>query len=194
MNNRLSSNRLKVIDDFVTVEELEKIIACCEASVWRYGWPIKIMPFARPCWHIFIAGTQRLENLSCEGELKEHDQWGFLSGLWQRVKKAHLPNARLLGVYANGQTFGQDGPIHCDNRSDEPGQTVVVFCNGYWSTSWGGELVFHDPNKTEVVGAVLPKPRRVVIFDGTMPHSAKSPTLTCDQLRMTLAFKTIIEG
>ena len=57
----------------------------------------------------------------------------------------------------------------------------------------GGELVFYDDAKENVVKAVLPKSRRAVIFDGRIPHAARSPSIKCDQVRMTLAFKTIIK-
>ncbi|WP_433886334.1 2OG-Fe(II) oxygenase [Pseudomonas vranovensis] len=181
-----------VIDDAVTIDEQRQISNQLNSAIWRYGWPINDAPFARPCWHAFIAGRQRVERHDSEHELASHPQWSFLSAFWKKVKHAHMPEATLLGVYANGQTFGQDSPIHRDNKASEKGLTVVMFCNEHWATSWGGELVFYDHQKENVIKAVLPKPGRIVIFNGHVPHSARSPSVNCDRLRMTLAFKTIV--
>lgn len=185
---------IQILDEAVTASEQAEIAQRCSGPIWRFGWPVNSTPFARSCWHSFIAGSRRNELESCEMELVDNKQWGFISAFWLRIKSRYLPGATLLGVYANGQTFGQDSPIHRDNRSDEPGHTVVVFCNEHWATSWGGELVFYDDEKKNVVTSVLPKPGRIVIFNGEMPHSARSPAIGCDQLRVTLAFKTTTQG
>lgn len=184
MNTVFSSRDIQVIDDFLTVSEKAEISRVCAGPIWRYGWPIDSTPFARPCWHSFIAGSRRNEYESCEEELLEDERWGFLSGFWGRVQNRYLPTATLLGVYANGQSFDQDSPIHRDNLPDEPGQTVIVFGNEHWATSWGGELVFYENAKTDVVASVLPEPGRIVIFNGQMPHSARSPAIGCDRLRV----------
>lgn len=103
-----------------------------------------------------------------------------------------MPSAVLLGVYANRQTSGQDGPIHRDNTSEAPGRTVMLFCSEHWATCWGGELMFYDYDKENIVMSVQPKPRRVVIFNGEIPHGARAPAASCNRLRMSIAFKTLI--
>lgn len=161
--------------------------------MWRYNWPnYEVLPFVRPCWHVFIAGKGRPLGQSSLDELRGNQAWGFLTGVWERFLALHTFKVTLLGVYANGQTFGQDTIIHRDNKV-HPGLTIIVFCNEYWPTSWGGELVFYDETKANIIKAVLPKSKRVVVFDGRIPHAARSPSAKCDQVRMTLAFKTIIE-
>lgn len=193
MNQVFTETDICVIDEAVTTEEQRQVCEQLNTASWRYGWPVNDAPFARPCWHAFIAGSRRLERASSEAELGEHPQWGFLSTFWHRVKSAHMPRATLLGVYANGQTFGQDSPIHRDNKASEQGLTVVMFCNDHWVSAWGGELVFYDHRKENIIKAVLPRPGRIVIFNGQVPHNARSPSAGCDRLRMTLAFKTIIQ-
>jgi SM-20-related protein len=184
------SKDIRVIDSAITSDEQRQALTHLKSAIWRYGWPINHAYFSRPCWHAFIAGSRRPEWESCESELEQHPAWYFLSGFWLRIKQAYMTQATLLGVYANGQTVGQDSPIHRDNRSNEISTTVLMFCNEHWATCWGGELVFYDDAKENVIMSVLPKPGRVVIFDGHIPHSARSPSVLCDQLRMTIAFKT----
>ncbi|WP_194792506.1 2OG-Fe(II) oxygenase [Pseudomonas sp. UFMG81] len=187
-----SERDICVVDDAATSDELKRINRQLSTACWRYGWPVNHAPHARPCWHSFIVGRKRPERQCAGDDLIHHEQWGFLADFWRRVKLAHMQTATLLGVYANGQTAGQDSPIHRDNKVDEQGLTVVLFCNEHWATSWGGELVFYDHRKENILKSVLPKPGRMVVFNGHVPHSARSPAATCDQLRMTLAFKTII--
>lgn len=181
-----------VIDDGITDEEHTKILQLLTGSLWRYGWPYPYSPLERPCWHSFIAGTRRNELEDCEQELRARPEWAFLANIWARIKAAHMPSAKLLGVYANGQTSSQDGPIHRDNTAEEPGKTVMLFCSEHWATCWGGELVFYDADKENIVLSVQPKPRRVVVFNGEVPHGARAPGVSCNRLRMSIAFKTLI--
>lgn len=187
----IADDDIQIYDDGLTVEEQSRIVAQLNAAVWRYGWPRNDAYFSRPCWHMFIAGARRPEGECCADELAMSPEWGFLASVWGRIKKLHVPGATLLGVYANGQTLGQDSPIHRDNKPHEPGKTVLLFCNSHWASCWGGELVFYDHQKMNVIRSVLPRPGRLVIFNGQIPHSARSPSVVCDQLRVTIAFKTI---
>ncbi|MGY4490218.1 2OG-Fe(II) oxygenase [Pseudomonas sp. TE3610] len=186
-----TSDDIQVHDDGITVEEQNLIAVQFSAAMWRYGWPRSDAYFARPCWHIFIAGARRPEGECCASELAVNPEWGFLASVWSRIKELHIPDAILLGVYANGQTLGQDSPIHRDNKPQERGKTVVLFCNSHWASCWGGELVFYDHQKMNVIKSVLPRSGRFVVFNGQVPHSARSPSVACDQLRVTIAFKTV---
>ncbi|MFK3773536.1 2OG-Fe(II) oxygenase [Pseudomonas sp. NPDC089406] len=193
MSEIIASRDICIIDEGVTPAEHQSLLGVLSKSVWRYGWPYPYAPLDRPCWHSFIAGSGRDERADCEQELKGNPDWGFLVECWQRIKLAHMPDATLLGVYANGQTAGQDGPIHRDNRPQDPGRTIMLFCNDHWASCWGGELVFFNHDKDSIIMSVQPKPRRIVIFNGEIPHAARSPSVSCNQLRMSVAFKTLIK-
>lgn len=185
-----ADKEIAVLDGMIDADMQDCLVNNLSKSVWRFGWPVNDSYFSRQCWHVFIAGRRRPERMSCEAELT--GDWECLWKFWRGLKRESLPPVKLMGVYANGQTCGQDAPIHRDNWGNEKGVTVLIFCNPFWATSWGGELVFYDDAKVDVIKSVLPKPGRVVIFDGSIPHAAKSPALSCDQLRMTIAFKTLL--
>ncbi|MBC3419205.1 2OG-Fe(II) oxygenase [Pseudomonas sp. L7] len=193
MQSSFNPDAIQVLDDLLSPQELSMLAQRLAGPVWRFGWAQHYGVLDRPCWHAFIAGSAREQRQDCEQELRERAGWTFLADWWAGFKDSHLPQATLLGVYANGQTSGQDGPIHRDNRPDEPGKTLVMFCNEHWATAWGGELLFFNAAKTDVIKAVLPKPGRIVLFDGRIPHSARSPTASCNRLRVSLAFKTLIK-
>ena len=157
MEKEFTSEDLSVLENAITPEEQVKLNGAFACALWRYDWPVNSTPFARPCWHFFIAGSKRELLACCEGELEANERWSFLLGIWRRLNAVHMKDVRLVGVYANGQSFGQDSPIHRDNLPSEPGQTAVLFCNDYWATTWGGELLFCNDAKTDVSAAVLPK-------------------------------------
>ena len=74
-----------VIDDFLTEAEEREINVLLKGSVWRYNWPYyEVLPFIRPCWHVFIAGKGRPQGQSSLEELRDNEAWRFLSGVWER--------------------------------------------------------------------------------------------------------------
>lgn len=194
MSGAITCRDICVIDNGITAQEHSKLLELLSGAVWRYGWPYPYSPLERPCWHSFIAGTRRGELEDCEQELRERPEWAFLADCWARIKAVRMPEAILLGVYANGQTSAQDGPIHRDNTPDEPGRTVMLFCSEHWATCWGGELMFYADDKETILTAVQPKARRVVVFNGQIHHGARAPATSCNRLRMSVAFKTLIKG
>ena len=54
----------------------------------------------------------------------------------------------------------------------------------------GGETVFFNREKTDIIACVYPKPNRLVIFRGNFPHVARGVSRTCPALRIALMFKT----
>ncbi|WP_169739042.1 2OG-Fe(II) oxygenase [Halotalea alkalilenta] len=155
-----------MVDNFLTERKIFTLHKALNNPIWRYGWPDKTLPdYIKTAFQIFIAGKKRLENGCAEEELAQNPDFGLLIEIWQRAKQDHMPiNSNLLGVYANGQVFGQDAPIHRDNRPGEEGMTLVLFANPHWPVAWGGALQFYDKNREDIVKSVLPKPGRAVFF------------------------------
>ncbi|MCO7518762.1 MULTISPECIES: hypothetical protein [unclassified Pseudomonas] len=123
MSAVLAYRDICVIDNAISAEEQRQLGELLSGAIWQYGWSQSYGPLERPCWHSFIAGTRRDEGEDCEAELRARPRWGVLAECWARIKAAHMPHATLLGVYANGQAIGQNGPIHRDNTPQEPGRT-----------------------------------------------------------------------
>ena len=53
---------------------------------------------------------------------------------------------------------------------------MIVYMNEYWIPNYGGETIFYD-DKLDIVHAVVPKPGRVVIFDGRIHTSTHTYTI-----------------
>jgi SM-20-related protein len=55
--------------------------------------------------------------------------------------------------------------------------------------SYGGETIFTNPERTEIIHSVIPKPGRALLFDGFIPHCAREISRTCIELRMVATLK-----
>lgn len=108
MKKEFTSEDLRVLENAITPEEQVKLNEAFACALWRYDWPVNSTPFARPCWHFFIAGSKRESLACCEEELEANERWRFLLGIWRRLCAVHMNDVRLVGVYANGQSFGQN--------------------------------------------------------------------------------------
>lgn len=181
---------INIFDNFISNSEQDALQRKLSQPIWRYGWSKNGDFFEKPCLHVFIAGEKRKELKDCQDELKESKQWNIFFNIWQRIKKSNLLDCKLIGVYANGMSHGMETSVHRDNKHNNESKTAVLFAHGYWPQLWGGELVFYDDEKEEIVKAVRPAPKRLVVFDGRIPHGVRMPTAICNQLRISIAFKT----
>ena len=89
--------------------------------------------------------------------------------------------------YASGYLFGTHHEIHSDYPKDW-GYTVMFYLNKIWDISYGGETIFIN-NIGDITNSIIPKPGRVAIFDGSIPHAAREVSRTCIELRMVATFK-----
>jgi hypothetical protein len=125
--------------------------------------------------------------------MKTHPE---LMHLWNIVQ-AVIGERALTRVYINGYTYGTDGYSHIDDHwirerfgEDAASETVIMYLNDEWHRDWAGEtVIFNDSDDIEA--AVMPKPGRVLIFDSSKQHAARSVSRVCPVLRKVLVFKTM---
>ena len=105
-------------------------------------------------------------------------------------KLSHLKNTHFLDhAYASGYIYGTVHDMHTDGIFPEHCYTIMFYLNKIWDVSYAGETVYTDPLRSEIIASVLPKPGRVVVFDGQIPHVAREVSRTCVELRMVATFK-----
>lgn len=100
----------------------------------------------------------------------------------------------ILKMYINKSTFTSSDIIHTDSfstSSQAAPLTLLAYINTEWDPSWGGETLFYNSNKDEIIGGVINKPGRVILFDANIPHTARPPQIHCPLQRYTLAIKLI---
>lgn len=97
----------------------------------------------------------------------------------------------LARGYASAGTYGYEGEYHIDDGAKEYNEivTIMFYLNDDWDINYGGETFFLNDIKDEIEHAIIPKPRRAVLFDGFITHGARPLSKFCNELRIVLTFK-----
>jgi len=115
----------------------------------------------------------------------------FNEYLLNRIRTLCQKDFKLKRVYANGQTFGQDGSFHQDDT--EPNSlTFLTYMNPIDDSeidSWGGETQFRAD---EGFRSYLPATNSALLFDSRLWHRGMSPNRHMDVMRVTIAWKLFL--
>jgi SM-20-related protein len=157
---------------------------------WKFGWHSKGSADTFAFWHRHFAGYQKAGGDSlaydCDTELQ---RFPVVYDVWKLLREELPEGHRLIRCYANGITYGSDGTVHTDTALKNV-YTTIYYPHAVWQPDWGGETIFFDRGKTDAIACVYPKPNRLVIFDGRIPHVARGVSRVCPTMRVTLMFKT----
>lgn len=95
---------------------------------------------------------------------------------------------RMYRSYCNFASFGDMLFIHTDCQPGARELTALWFIAPEWHPEWGGEtLFFNSDMDAEFVAS--PRPGRLVMFDGAIPHVGRPPNRICFAPRYTYAMK-----
>ena len=95
-------------------------------------------------------------------------------------------------IYASAYTYGTVHEIHPDYLYKNTGITLMYYLNDQWSIENAGETVFYDNLRYDIIKSILPKPARAIVFEGNIPHDARSSSRIVADLRMVITFKYYI--
>ena len=93
--------------------------------------------------------------------------------------------------YVNLGLVNDSHEIHVDAPARGQGMTMLIYPNLEWGSNHGGETVFYEEDKTEMVYLNPYVPGRICIFDGSIPHCAKPQALVGAKYRFTIACKFV---
>ena len=62
----------------------------------------------------------------------------------------------------------------------------VYYVNPTWDLNWAGETLFFNSTKTKVIETSLYEPNKLVVFDGTIPHTIRAQNITGPSYRFTV--------
>lgn len=109
---------------------------------------------------------------------------------WQMIYNAiiqYIPFELELGeVLVNGQQWIHNTVPHTDCTCDN-GLTFIYYPHREWNEEWGGATAVEL--EKEKWTYILPKPGRVAIFKGNIPHHGLPPNECYKGLRATLVYK-----
>jgi hypothetical protein len=121
---------------------------------------------------------------------------GLSTDIVKDIFKIPFKNIKKLLVsnhYINYSDTSTIDRIHVDKTSVKPSEgsyyTMLIYAQSQWHYDWGGETKFYNNDLTEIALSVIPKPGRIVIFDGQIPHSASVPNRLAKEPRYTYAIK-----
>jgi len=97
----------------------------------------------------------------------------------------------IKNAYINHYSISTSTSRHVDS-SDENTYTILVFCNKFWESTWGGEIAFYDDTKQSHTMVEF-KPARILVLDSRILHKVMPLTLSAKKDRYTIAIKCFIE-
>jgi SM-20-related protein len=193
MNQAVPQTRGPVLlaqDNFLQPEE--------HRAVWEYlsgpGWAFGAFSDATGARYFYkhFAGFRLKDGEYADPEAIEQElaAYPLVAGVWDRLKAGPFAGHRLSRCYANAMPPGIEGGVHQDSTIDSH-LTAIYYPHLTWDAARGGETLFFNPDGSDLVGVGYPKPNRMVIFSGTIPHVARPLSSRANDLRITLMFKTL---
>ena len=175
--------KIKVYDDLVTSSMIEAVLDLVRAKGFRYGWQSKgDIPFGY--WNLALsgAGTDLHNRKDISAELPP-----AIKKVWDKIQPAAFgKDTVLVRAYCNAHTYGTEGYVHKDSNFKED-LTAVIYLNRTWKPDWAGETVLFEKN--EIIKAVVPKWKRLLIFPSNIKHAARGVSRFCPEARTVLVFK-----
>lgn len=165
-------------DNVFTEEQHKKILDTLKQRRWSFdNWASHEADKGILCWSLW--------GLEAEPFYKTE--------LVNRIKELTGMNIQADRIYANGQSFGQDGVFHLDDN--ESGRYTFL----YYPTSLDPLEVYEYGGETQFIQNdgdmyhVYPFTNTAVIFDARIWHRGMAPNKWSKKLRTSLAFK-LTEG
>ena len=173
----VSGKPVAVFDDLVDAKQIATIAQALE------GAPFTRSEIARPDTRQFRHWAHNMD-LDAAKQLPLHAPSEIAAG----VVGEHPGGYRAYRAYCNFAAFGDMLFTHTDAAPDTHEMTALWFVTPQWDVEWGGEtLLFNDAMDAEFV--VSPRPGRLLVFDGRIPHVGRPPNRICFVSRFTFAYK-----
>jgi len=180
---------IKVFDNFFSEELRQEIWGKMMRPKWNFTGGNPTCRF----WHMNNLEEERYFN----NDLYNH----ILKKLGPRFERIIIGCNR---IYANGM-----GACQCGNPHRDDGDlTFLYYPNPEWPFWWQGHLMFlnkiddppaadggkyHPSDDDDIVKTVAYKPNRAVIFPANYYHYAQAPHRHCNALRVSLAYKFLVQ-
>jgi SM-20-related protein len=169
------------------------------------GLPLRIYDDQLPNVAPYVAGLARAAFTRTEvakPETADYKHWATEIKLEALVQQPifELTRRAVLGfttpghgyrpyrAYTNVASYGDMLFTHTDCLPEQHDLTALWYLCERWDLEWGGETMFYD-SRGEVARAVIPKPGRLVVFDGAIQHAGRPPNRICYAPRYTMAIK-----
>jgi len=163
---------ITILDNFINDDELQEMTdAIHNRSSWKYGG--ETVPGGVKFWY---------------AEMIQEATIG--KQILTKLEKMFSKKYKINKMYANGQTFGQDGSFHQDHPDDNA-YTLLIYISDITEENVeniGGFTHFKRDGK---IINVEPYKKRGLFFKSNLFHRGMAPYRLSDLLRVTLAIKVV---
>jgi SM-20-related protein len=184
---------VKVFDNLLPPADHAAIWRFLNQGGWSYGGYSAEEPDADRYFYKHFAGFRqdgREARTAAQIEDELAQSAPMLAQFWVGLKAGPLAGQALARCYANGMPGGVEGGLHLDSNI-ETHLTSIYYPHPEWSPNFGGETLMFNETGDEILAAIYPRPNRLVVFAGTIPHVARPSSRKRPELRITLMFKTM---
>lgn len=161
---------IQVVDNFLTDNDIQKVIESSRDFKWQFG----------------------KTSLKCRGfkfwDCVLNDDDLFKTYIFEKIEEYFKKKFTIRRIYANGQTYGQEGDYHVDNNED-----VDYTCLLYI-----GDITHQDVHlvdgytlfkQGEKVTCIEPICNRCVLFKSNIFHKGMAPSRKSNVLRISIIYK-----
>lgn len=159
---------LKVFDDAMSHNWHHNAYLFVKSSMFGLGW----------------GDNPEVSNVYLHSSYSDDDiaNYNPLSGICCEDLKSLIGEKKIIKCVVN-LTHPTDTYFYHTHK----GTTLLIYNNQRWSPDWAGETMFYNRKIDDVICAVMPTPRRAVLFDGEIPHSLRPHSVQAYQHRFTTA-------
>ncbi len=182
---------VKVEDGVIHPDLVLQLVSLADKPIWQYGWKSNVSEDRFSFWHAHFAGGSIINASSCLAELNKLSPDLPIAKLWAVLHAKLLEGHEPVRAYGNAHTFGTEGYCHKDSLRDDYFSTIY-YAHPVWNSNWGGELIFYNSDG-DVLKTVTAKPGRLVHFRGDITHRVAPLTRECNELRVSIVFKTLLK-
>lgn len=167
-----SGKQIKVWDNVINRSTGDFFFQYTRNSAYRLGWGDGITDEQR-----------KYQYLHCFLTNEEVEASMILHAVDQSEIKNHLGEVSLSKAVINLST---PSDVHFPHTHPEK-FVLLYYVNPTWQVQWYGETLFWDENATSIELALPYTPRRLVLFEGSTPHSIRPQSRDCESYRFTYA-------
>jgi hypothetical protein len=126
------------------------------------------------------------------GHVNLFSEWGedglVRSTLWKYIEEcinqtSWFTNSKISRCVLNLVRSNDIHLIHSHGSQ----QVALYYVNLEWRDGWYGETLFYDENNTDVVFTSTYVPGRIILFDGSIPHSIRPQSSVGPKYRFTIS-------
>ena len=124
--------------------------------------------------HQYLMSSYSMEDLETSGFLKELKK----TEIWDIIKDKHISRMSVNLSVPSDTNFA---------HTHKNCYSLLYYINLDWKPEWAGETLFYSDDLKNIEYASVYTPKRLILFDGEIPHSIRVQSNSSPHYRFTLA-------